>query len=115
MQIAFFISSHGFGHATRAIAVMQSMVQQRPGLVFHIFTTVPEWLFRESLDCFIYHQQLTDVGLVQHNALQENPVQTLEELSRLLPYDPGLIASLGRECKQCSLILCDIAPLGPTL
>ena len=112
MQIAFFISSHGFGHATRAIAVMQSMIQQRPYLVFHIFTTVPEWLFRESLDCFIYHQQLTDIGLVQHNALQENLGQTLEELSRLLPYDPVLIASLGQECNQCSLILCDIAPLG---
>ncbi|MCD6387845.1 MAG: hypothetical protein J7L69_00435 [Desulfobulbaceae bacterium] len=112
MQIAFFISSHGFGHATRAIAVMQSMIQQRSGLIFHIFTTVPEWLFRESLDCFIYHQQLTDVGLVQHNALQENPGQTFEELSHLLPYDPGLIASLSRECNKCALILCDIAPLG---
>ena len=78
---------------------MQSMVELRPGLVFHIFTTVPEWLFRESLNCFIYHQQLTDVGLVQYNALQENLGQTLEELSHLLPYDPVLIASIGQECK----------------
>jgi len=37
-RIAYFISSHGFGHAARAAAVMETLSESNPGVRFEIFT-----------------------------------------------------------------------------
>ena len=47
MKIAWFISSHGFGHAARAVAIAQAMRRQRPDCEFLLLTATPAWFFDE--------------------------------------------------------------------
>ncbi len=111
-EIACFISPHGFGHATRSIAVVEALQRIRTDIHFHFFTTVPRSLFEQTLTNFSYHPMLVDVGLEQSSALDADIPATIRRLDDLLPYDERLLEDLAALCFHCSLILCDIAPLG---
>jgi hypothetical protein len=114
-RIACFITPHGFGHAARACAVMAALQDLDPAIHYEIFTQVPQWFFQDSLpDSFGYHPLLTDIGLVQHTALQADLPATLQRLDDFLPFAPATIANLARQLQRlaCTLVLCDIAPIG---
>ena len=115
-NIAYFVSHHGFGHAARASAVMDSVRElTKDSVRFHIFTMTPEWFFRDSLSGpFVYHARVIDVGLVQRTSTQEDPDETVKELDRFLPFSEGYTAELADLLRRtgCSLAVCDIAPLG---
>ena len=114
-RIAYFISSHGFGHATRACAVMAAMLERMPAARFEIFTQTPAWLFRDSLAAaFTLHSALTDVGLAQVGPMQADLPQTLRRLDEFLPFDDALVARLAEQVQRlrCAIVVCDIAPLG---
>lgn len=111
-RIACFVSPHGFGHATRTIAVLQALRQRCPEITVEIYTTVPEYLFAASLAKYTYHPVVTDVGLVQNDALHVDIPATIEQLDRLLPFDQVLLEELAGRIRGCNCVLCDIAPLG---
>lgn len=111
-RLAAFITPHGFGHATRAIAVLQALQLRCPGLAIELFTTVPEHLFRESLTNYTMHRIVPDVGFIQRDALHLDIPATIAALDRLLPFSPELVAELAGRVRGCSCVLCDIAPLG---
>jgi len=113
--IAYFISPHGFGHAARAAALIEALADAAPALSFDIFTTVPEWFFKDSLSApFRYHRLKTDVGFVQTSPLHEDLAATLSALDGFLPFDPGATSDLADTITNlgCRLVICDIAPLG---
>lgn len=113
--IAFFVSPHGFGHATRAAAVMAKVQALRPAVRCEIFTTVPRWVFAETLPGpFGHHAVQTDVGLVQQSPLLEDPSATAVALDAFYPIDPALIDQLAArlEALGCRMVVSDIAPLG---
>ncbi len=112
VEIACFISPHGFGHATRVIAVVEALQQIRPSVHAHFFTTVPSSLFTQTLTSFTRHPVEVDVGLVQSSALDCDIAATIRRLDKLQPYPRHLIEKLAALCAGCSLVLCDIAPLG---
>ncbi|MGB5392115.1 MAG: hypothetical protein WBP10_18220, partial [Thermoanaerobaculia bacterium] len=63
--IAYFVSSHGFGHAARSAAVMESIHDRSQETQLSIFTGVPRWFFEDSMTApFDYVKCHTDVGLV---------------------------------------------------
>ena len=114
-RIAYFISPHGFGHAARAAAVMESLSESSPGVRFEIFTSVPPWFFEDSVSTpFTYHRVVTDIGLVQKNAFQADLEATLRALNDYFPLEPSLIEHLAETIRalKCDLIVCDIAPMG---
>ena len=114
-RIAYFISSHGFGHAARSAGVMEALTQRDSSLRFDIFTTVPRWFF-ESGNCFAfqYHRLLTDIGLVQKTPFQVDMPETVKKLQTFLPFDQRQIAAVAEKIRQLKnvLIICDIAPMG---
>jgi len=94
---------------------MEAIVDLDASVRFDIFTTIPPWFFRDTLSGgFDYHALLTDVGLVQETPLQVDLRETILRLDRLLPFSPSLIEGLVSMVagQGCSMILCDIAPLG---
>jgi hypothetical protein len=116
-KIAYFVSSHGFGHAARASAVMAAIGQRYPDVTFNIYTQAPAWFFHSSLtQPFTHNLCFTDVGLVQENSLHENEDATLTELSRFLPFSKdktnNLVEQLNSGNSPVQLVLCDISPLG---
>jgi uncharacterized protein (TIGR00661 family) len=114
-HLAYFISSHGYGHAARSAAIMMALVELDPQVQFELFTQVPRWFFQDSLaQPFGYHELLTDVGLAQKNSLLEDLAETLRRLANFLPFDRAQVQTLAEQVKtlQCQLIICDISPLG---
>jgi hypothetical protein len=94
---------------------MNAIHERRPGVCFEIFTRVPTWFFKMTLQGeYHYHDVLTDIGLVQATSMAENLSETIQQLGELLPYHPALVDSLARQVREasCEQILCDVAPLG---
>jgi len=110
--IGCFVSPHGYGHATRVTAVLEALLHHNPELRLHLFTTVPEQIFRQSLPDFTYHNTIVDVGLAQASALQTNIPETIDRLATLLPYSEKRLHDLAQQCAGYQFILADIAPLG---
>ncbi|MCJ7625144.1 MAG: hypothetical protein MUO76_16725 [Anaerolineaceae bacterium] len=114
-KIGFFITSHGFGHASRASAVMEAIGALIPSTHFHIFTEVPHWFFLESLRRqFVYHIVKTDVGLVQESPMVVDLKATVAELNAFFPFSENRLSEIRTliEQTECDIILCDISPLG---
>jgi len=115
MKLAWFISPHGYGHATRSLAVMTALRRLLPGTEYEIYSRAPHHLLAESLDGgFTRHELETDLGLVQRSALEIDHEATLARLDEMLPFDEGQIAELAARVRQsgCQAIACDIAPMG---
>ncbi len=114
-RIAFFISPHGFGHASRASAIMAAIHEIDPLIRFEIFTKVPSWFFQDSIPgAFDYHSLLTDIGFVQKTSLHEDIDMTARTLDDFLPFNDSQIAETAQLVNRlkCKLIICDIAPMG---
>lgn len=111
-ELACFISPHGYGHATRTIALLQSLQKQVPSLHATLFTTAPESMFISGGISHSYHRVVTDIGLVQSDAFNEDRPETLKKLAELLPFSESLIKHCGDLCQSCRLIICDISCLG---
>ena len=114
-RIAYFITPHGFGHAARASAIMSAVSETVPFVSFDIFTTVPEWFFKDSFSGqFEYHEFMTDIGLVQKTPFLHDLEETIETLGGFIPFDAGTISDTADFLKQraCQLVVCDISPIG---
>ena len=114
-SIAYFISSHGFGHAARAAAVMQAIAENDASVQFEIFTAVPSWFFQDSLSTpFNYHHLLTDFGLAQKTPFQSDLGDTLRSLNQFYPIAPMHLDDISKAIRrlECGIIICDIAPMG---
>lgn len=114
MKIGYFISSHGFGHASRACAVMDKL-SQLGDTNFYIFTTTPRWFFQNSLSFpFEYFETQTDIGLIQANPFIEDLDKTVIALENFLPFSDTHYEKFLQYIKKKNFdfILCDISPLG---
>jgi hypothetical protein len=114
-RIGYFVSPHGFGHATRAAAVMQAISDLDASIEFEIFTTVPSWVFKDSVSAsYNCHPVLTDIGLVQKSAFLSDLSETIGGLDSFLPFSAALISDISEAVShlKCQSIICDISPLG---
>lgn len=111
-ELSYFISPHGFGHATRAIAVLLKLQQRIPDLAVHLITSAPRDLFSELSIDWTYHQIRCDIGLVQNDAFLPDIPATATVLNDFLPFNKKLLQECESICKTNSLILSDISPLG---
>ena len=112
VRIGCCITPHGFGHAARMAAILAA-IGRRLDIEPVICTTVPRWFFADSLSMpFSWHEEATDVGLVQKDSLVEDLPATLQALDRFYPLSEKRIQRTAAIFKDCSCILCDIAPLG---
>ena len=113
MKIACFITSHGFGHATRTIAILKNLAK-KIDLEISIFSTLPDWFFTENLTGVLYktyHLQ-TDVGLVQKSPFKHDLDLTLDELDLFLRFKNENQTLKLLENENLDFIFCDISPLG---
>lgn len=111
-RISCFITPHGFGHATRSIAILEALRKLNPNLKIQIVSSVPPSLFHQTLKNFDYYSAQVDVGLLQSSALQADLPATIEKLEKFIPFNDVLLEQLAEACISSSAILCDIAPLG---
>ena len=113
--LAFIVSPHGFGHASRACAVIEALGSRRLELRFEIFTTVPPWFFAQSLTVpHAVHPEEVDVGLVQRTPLEADLDATISRLDELMAATGPTVDRLATWFRRlgCRLAVSDIAPLG---
>lgn len=114
-NIAYFISPHGFGHATRAAAVIQALMAVAPNVSVTVFSKVPKFLFAEC-GCGTLNMEATDcdVGLKQHSATQVDLEASVATLRAFWPAKDSTIKSLANRLKNeaIDLVVSDISPIG---
>lgn len=110
-RIAFYISSHGFGHATREIEVINNI----PSTIdIEIITAVPQWLFDHSVHRpFDYTHLSHDIGLIQIDSTTPDIAKTLGSWDTLLGQYDILAKNEAARLLQSntSLIVGDISPM----
>ncbi len=115
MNYAYFISSHGFGHATRASAIMGALNARMADLHFEIFSGSPEWVFRDSfLSNFTFHPGAVDIGLIQSSPMRHDLPATIQAVEEYLDSIPVRAERLAADLQKsgAEAVICDISPLG---
>ena len=68
--IVFYVSGHGFGHASRSIEVINAVLAKRPEVRIGVRTAAPRWLFDLSVKGKVAFSTLEcDTGVVQVDGL----------------------------------------------
>jgi hypothetical protein len=114
MLILYYISGHGFGHASRAIELIRELRAQRSDARIVVRTSVPRWLFAPIAGEDVQVQALeTDTGVVQTDSLHLDEEQTarnagrfFEDFDRRAAIEAELIRGVGAD-----LVAGDIPPL----
>uniref|UniRef100_A0A453NAA5 L-arabinokinase n=1 Tax=Aegilops tauschii subsp. strangulata TaxID=200361 RepID=A0A453NAA5_AEGTS len=79
LVFAYYITGHGFGHATRALEVVRHLIGA--GHDVHVVTAAPEFVFTTEIDSPSLHirRVLLDCGAVQADALTVDRLASLEK------------------------------------
>ena len=115
VAIAFFISPHGFGHASRAAAVINAISEKWPFVHVHLFTAIPAWFFEDTLcAAFSYHEFAADIGTVQRSPLAVDLEATIARLDETYPMNDRELDGLADKLQslECRLVASDISPWG---
>ncbi len=82
-SLAVYVSSHGFGHATRVAEVIAGFFEYVPRCAVHLRTTAPSWLFPAHDARLRMDSVATDVGMVQPHGLEIDFEATITRLDEL--------------------------------
>jgi hypothetical protein len=112
--IAFYISGHGFGHASRDVEVLNALGRLAPEVRVAARTSAPRWLFDLTLTREVdFHAGECDTGIVQIDSLSLDEAATVR---RAIEFHSRLEARAAEEAawlRSCGarLVVADIPPL----
>lgn len=113
--IAFYISGHGFGHASRQVEIINAFAARRPDVPLLLRTSVAEWLLRRTIAVpFELDARPVDTGVVQIDSLRLDESATFDQAREFYAdFDARAAAeaALLRE-HQVALVVVDAPPLG---
>jgi L-arabinokinase len=112
--VFFYISGHGFGHASRQIEILNALARLEPGRPIAVRTTAPRWLFdRTAAPPLTLLPGPTDTGAVQIDSLALDADATVREaaafhdtLEQRAAAEAALLAS-----HDAALVVADVPPL----
>ena len=112
--IVFYISGHGFGHASRSIEVINAILARRPETRIGVRTSAPRWLFDLTVKGKVTFSTLEcDTGVVQVDALT---LDEADSIRRASAFHSDLVTRAASETRLlreigAGLIVGDIPPL----
>jgi hypothetical protein len=114
LNAVFYISGHGFGHASRDIELIRHLVAQRPDLRVIVRSSVPRWLFAPLTGAAVdVHALETDTGVVQIDSLTldeeataRQTAQFFSSFDRRVASEAAMIRGIGAD-----LVIGDVPPL----
>jgi L-arabinokinase len=113
LEIVFYTSDHGFGHAMRAIFLAEELI--RRGAHCHFVCDRPLWLFsRLPAASFSLHRRQIDPGLQQSDWLNLDVSGTVKRRHRLYRNLEDLISTEVAFLRDidAALVVAETAPLG---
>jgi L-arabinokinase len=114
VSVFFFISGHGFGHASRQIEVINAIRARAPGLEVHVVTSAARRLFdRTATPPVRIHARACDTGVVQLDSLRLDARATVERASAFHRTLAARAADEARhlEAAEAQLVVGDLPPL----
>ena len=113
--VGFYISGHGFGHASRQIEIVNALGTASPSTAILIRTSAPRWLFDRTVRVPVrFFPGECDTGVVQLDSLHLDAVETIRRAAAFhstLDDRAGVEAALLRE-HGISLVIADAPALG---
>jgi L-arabinokinase len=113
--VAFYISGHGFGHASRQIEIINAFARRRPDVGIFLRTPVARWLLERTLTApFELDDRPCDTGVVQIDSLRLDAAATIaqaDEFYRTLDARAAAEAELLR-ARGVRFVVADAPPLG---
>jgi L-arabinokinase len=112
--IVFYISGHGFGHASRCIEVINAVLATRPETRIGVRTSAPRWLFDLTVKGKVTYSTLEcDTGVVQIDALT---LDEADSIRRASSFHSDLVTRAASETRVlrelgAGIIVGDIPPL----
>ena len=127
--VVFYISGHGFGHASRDIEVINALVARRPDVRVVVRTTAARWLFERTVrpglvpfaadlgtgpSSVEYISTEVDTGVVQIDSLHLDVAESVRRARAFMDTfddrverEAAVLRSLG-----ATLVVADLPPLG---
>lgn len=118
--IVFYISGHGFGHASRNIEIINALLARTDDVRIVARTSAAKWLFDRTVDAgacegrFARIETATDTGAVQIDSLHLDEAATVahaREFMRSFAERVAIEAAALRDL-HADLVVADIPPLG---
>lgn len=105
--IAYYISSHGFGHAARQSPVIRRLSQL--GFAVHVRTLAPQKFFSDAAS---YHAQRYDIGLIQQDALSFDVENSLRWYADFLTQQAEIAQQEAEQLRQLGvrMVVGDMPP-----
>lgn len=114
MNILFYISGHGYGHATRMRAIMDALIVLDPKVHFYVKTTAPLNFFADIPEAIVtLHPLAIDTGIVEKGILNQDELATLSQYAEIQNRRTTIIAKELAFIKEnaIAVIVSDIPPL----
>ena len=112
--VAFYISGHGFGHASRQVEIVNAFARRQPDVGIFVRTAVARWLLDRTLVApFELDDRPTDTGVVQIDSLHldaEATIAAADDFHATLDARAAHEADLLR-ARDVRLVLADAPPL----
>ena len=119
MYIAFYISSHGFGHMTRCLSIIEYILKNREYKIYMACDSFQNDFARSYLkdykDRIIYKDIVTDIELINKKDSLEVDKKLLEEklVDFINTWDSAVLDEVNTLCKlDIKSIVTDISPIG---
>jgi len=115
VAVAFYISGHGFGHASRQVEIINTFGARHPGTPIVVRSAAARWLLDRTIQVpFELDPRPCDTGIVQIDSLRLDAAKSLanaREFYATLDARAEEDARLLRD-RDVRLVIVDAAPLG---
>ncbi len=93
MDLAYYISGHGFGHARRSAEIIRCLLRQTSDLTVHIRTSAPEFIFAPLPKGRITLESAAlDPGAIEDDALRVSRDKTIAAVESTLASSEALLS-----------------------
>ena len=115
MTIAFYISGHGFGHASRSIELINALIDSAPDLRVVVRSQVAAWLFQRTARPGVELMPVeTDTGVIQIDSLNLDAAETIRRAAAFMATFDGRVAAEVDFLRihDATMVVADLPPLG---
>lgn len=115
LTIVFYVSGHGYGHASRAIEVVNALIDRRPDLHIIIRSPVAPWLVARTASAGVELSPVeVDTGVIQLDSLRLDAPGSIARAEAFMSTFDARVASEVRFLRERRAVLTvsDVPPLG---
>jgi len=114
MKTLFYISGHGFGHATRIAAIMKALIDRDASAQLYVKTRAGRLLFEGVPNsCLHYYDKMIDAGVIERDIFSQDVPATLSRCIEINSSKGDIVREEAGFAKteDIDVIVSDIPPL----